>query len=309
MQKCTDQLLDATENLGDIEVLEALFAKAILYSRIGAKDLALAAFATASEKPQSIGQKIQTSLHLVRLGLFFSDLELVKSSIAQARVLIDEGGDWDRRNRLKVYDGCYRMMIRDFTSAATLFQESIATFTSTEIMSYRDMIYYCILLSVLCTGRMDLKTKIVDSPEILAVIEDLPYCVDFLEGFYSCQYRQFFQAMVDLSTMLTKDKYLAAHAQYIVREYRILAYSQFLAAYRSVHMDSMARNFGVSVQFLDQELSRFISAGKLNAKIDKVDGIIETNVPDAKNTQYQEVIQKGDLLLNRVQKLARVVNM
>lgn len=28
--------------------------------------------------------------------------------------LIDEGGDWDRRNRLKVYRGVYCMFIRDF---------------------------------------------------------------------------------------------------------------------------------------------------------------------------------------------------
>lgn len=31
--------------------------------------------------------------------------------------------------------------------------------------------------------------------------------------------------------------------------------------------------------------------------------------PDSKNWQYQETIKKGDLLLNRVQKLSRVINM
>lgn len=39
-----------------------------------------------------------------------------------------------------------------------------------------------------------------------------------------------------------------------------------------------------------------------------VNGIIETNRPDEKNRQYQDVIKKGDLLLNRVQKLSRVIN-
>ena len=39
-----------------------------------------------------------------------------------------------------------------------------------------------------------------------------------------------------------------------------------------------------------------------------VNGIIETNRPDEKNRQYQAVIKRGDLLLNRVQKLSRVIN-
>ena len=42
--------------------------------------------------------------------------------------------------------------------------------------------------------------------------------------------------------------------------------------------------------------------------INSVNGIIETNRPDEKNRQYQAVIKRGDLLLNRVQKLSRVIN-
>lgn len=45
---------------------------------------------------------------------------------------------------------------------------------------------------------------------------------------------------------------------------------QFLDAYKSVVMKTMAAAFGVGEPFLDKELSRFIAAGRLNAKIDKV---------------------------------------
>jgi 26S proteasome regulatory subunit N7 len=54
----------------------------------------------------------------------------------------------------------------------------------------------------------------------------------------------------------------------------------------------MATAFGVSTQFLDQELSRFIAAGRLNCKIDRVGGVVETNRPDKKNAQYQGVIKQ-----------------
>lgn len=40
----------------------------------------------------------------------------------------------------------------------------------------------------------------------------------------------------------------------------------------------------------------------------QVGGVVETNRPDTKNAQYQACIKQGDLLLNRVQKLGRVVD-
>ena len=44
---------------------------------------------------------------------------------------------------------------------------------------------------------------------------------------------------------------------------------QFLASYRSVKLEAMANDFGVSASFIDAELSSFISSGKLTCKIDK----------------------------------------
>ena len=57
-----------------------------------------------------------------------------------------------------------------------------------------------------------------------------------------------------------------------------------------------------------RELARFIASGRLNAKVDKVGGMVETNRPDQKNAQYHAIVKQGDLLLNRIQKLARVID-
>ena len=73
-------------------------------------------------------------------------------------------------------------------------------------------------------------------------------------------------------------------------------------------LSSMAASFGLSVALLDAELSRFIAAGRISAKIDKVGDVVETSRPDRKNAQYQEVIKRGDVLLNQVQKLVRVID-
>jgi 26S proteasome regulatory subunit N7 len=39
-----------------------------------------------------------------------------------------------------------------------------------------------------------------------------------------------------------------------------------------------------------------------------VGNIIETSRPDKKNFKYQDVIKRGDVLLNQIQKLVRVID-
>ena len=109
--------------------------------------------------------------------------------------------------------------------------------------------------------------------------------------------------------VLKADRYFAQHVHYYYREVRVLAYTQFLESYRSVSLASMAASFGVSAAFLDAELAAFISMGRLSCSIDKVGAIVSSTRPDTKNAQYQATIKQGDLLLNRVQRLSRVVNL
>ena len=81
---------------------------------------------------------------------------------------------------------------------------------------------------------------------------------------------------------------------------RLVAYKQYLESYKSVTIDYMAKAFGVSTDFIDKELSTFIYNGKLNCKIDKVSGVIESNRPNRKVEMFNNTIIKGDALLNRV---------
>ena len=115
--------------------------------------------------------------------------------------------------------------------------------------------------------------------------------------------------MVEVEPFLQADRYLQPHLSYWMRELHILAYKQFLDSYQSVTLQAMADAFGVSTEFIDYHASRFIASGRLSAKIDKYGGVVVTNRPDLKNAQYRDMIQKGDLLLNRIQKLARVVDL
>jgi 26S proteasome regulatory subunit N7 len=70
----------------------------------------------------------------------------------------------------------------------------------------------------------------------------------------------------------------------------------------------MAKSFGVSRQYMEQQLFMFISSGVISCKIDGCRGVVEMAQKDKKNQLYKKLLHDGDILMNRVQKLSRVIN-
>ncbi|KAI3880806.1 hypothetical protein MKX03_034707 [Papaver bracteatum] len=309
LKKIDEKVADAEENLGESEVREAHLARSLFFIRIGDKEKALEQLKVTENKTVAVGQKMDLVFYTLQMGFFSMDFDLISKSIDKAKNLFDEGGDWERKNRLKVYEGLFCMSTRNFKKAADLFLDSISTFTTYELLSYDTFIFYTVLTSIISLDRVSLKQKVVDAPEILTVLGKIPHLSEFMNSLYDCQYKSFFIAFAGLTEQIKLDRYLHPHFRYYMREVRTVVYSQFLESYKSVTMEAMATAFGVTVEFIDLELSRFIAAGKLHCKIDKVAGVLETNRPDAKNALYQATIKQGDFLLNRIQKLSRVIDL
>lgn len=140
-------------------------------------------------------------------------------------------------------------------------------------------------------------------------------------------------AEVETHQLLTS-RLLSPHARYYVREMRIKAYAQLLESYRSVTLKNFCEAFGVGQDWMDalvslflslflvfesgffskpvgmkfRDLAKFIAGGRLNCSIDRVNGVVETNRPDAKNARYEQVVKQGDILLTSVQRLSRVIS-
>ncbi|PVU97592.1 hypothetical protein BB559_001992 [Furculomyces boomerangus] len=305
-----DEKIKAAEELGDLELTSAMIAKAEYFAKIGDKNSAIALYTeTADRSTTTFNHKLNISFGLLHLGFFYMDTKLVQKQIEKAKELVDRGGDWERRNRLKAYECIWWTYHRDFNKASKLFLECLSTFASPELMSFQEFIKIGCVVCALSLGRADLKNKIISSPEVLEVIVDAPDISLLLNSLYDCKYAEFFQGLASIEQAhLKTSRYLYLHYRYYTKEMRIKAYAQLLQSYRSLTLSSMASSFGVTEEFIDRDLSRFIVAGRLHCVIDKVAGVVETNRPDKKNDEYQATIKQGDLLLNRIQKLSRVIN-
>lgn len=299
---------DAEENLGETEVKDALVEKAIYFTRIGDIDRAFEAFDVAYGKIVGIGQKLDTLLTRCRLGFFFERTNIIKKNIDLCHEQLDKGGDWERKNKLKVYEGLFAIQTRDFKKAARLLVEATATFTATELMSTKNFILYCIITAMVGMNRKDLRESVVSNPEILSVIEQWPDLKEFMNAYFYCKYDEFMRTFVTVIDHIRQDHFLDRQSRYIVRALRLNAFKQFLASYKSVTIAVMADSFGVSQSFIDAEVSAFITSSKLTCKIDKVNGIIESNIGDTRNIKFSQIIKQGDLLLNHMQKVAATMD-
>lgn len=148
------------ESEGEMEVNAVRRQRAAYLARIGDKARALEAHTLAVEKAAGLGSRLDLTLSQIRIGLFHGDASVTTDGIARAKELVEEGGDWDRRNRLKVYEGLHLLSVRQFKAGGELFLDALSTFTATELIDYKDFVTLTVLSNVLSLGRRDIKKKV-----------------------------------------------------------------------------------------------------------------------------------------------------
>lgn len=304
---------EAKEAEDDLAIVESHLALAMYYTRICDREQAVAALRQTFSQTAAAGSKIDILLTIIRIGMFFNDKAFIAKELEAAESEIEKGGDWERKNKYKTYKGIYLMSVRQFSEAADLLIDSFATFTCTELASYEDVVCWGIVCGALALSRVDLKKRIVDSPEILSIAPTTPRLEPLTmltNALYTGEYATFLEALAQVETeILLPSVYLAPHTGFFVREMRCKAYAQLLESYLTLNIKSMADTFGVSVEYLDADLSRLVPQKKLNCVVDKVNGVIITNRPDTKNAQYQQLIKQGDALLTKLQKYGAAVRL
>lgn len=85
LKKLDEAIEDAEKNLGEMEVREAYLRKAEYFSRIGDKENAVSTFRQTYDKTVSLGHRLDIIFHLIRIGLFFMDHDLITRNIEKAK--------------------------------------------------------------------------------------------------------------------------------------------------------------------------------------------------------------------------------
>ncbi|KAI6038752.1 26S proteasome subunit RPN7-domain-containing protein [Pisolithus marmoratus] len=283
-------LAEAEKTEGESEILDALKERANHLIQIGDKEFPSDATVTAQqlalEKTPGLGSRIDITLTLVQIG-FFGDNTLITDNLAKAEKL-------DRQNHPKVYCGLHAVSIWQFNMGGKLLLDALST--AMELILYNDLVKLTIIINILTLARVDLKKKLIASPEVISVLLDLPALDDLLHSLYDCHFAKFFIVLNVFTPFL-----IFPDTRYYICEMHILTNAQLLESYWSMTLESLDSAFGTSVNFIDRELSWFIASGHLHCTINKVHGIMEMTRPSTKMAQYEKVVKWGDVLLNLAQ--------
>lgn len=151
---------------------ECSYRSFLLSANIELQEKAISSYEAIFDKTGVLGTKIDLVLAIIRIYIFFGDKIGVKKNVDRAKALVESGGDWDRRNRLKAYQGLHLLTTRSYSLAAPLLLDSLSTFTSYELCSYSSLVVYSVLAGSVSLKRVDFKSKVVDAPEIKAILGD-----------------------------------------------------------------------------------------------------------------------------------------
>lgn len=97
--------------------------------------------------------------------------------------MFNESTEWDKKNRLKIYEALYMISVRDFKGvcndtehspnlvmslcccliyqAADNLVSAIATFSAFELMTFPEFLSYTILMGCMALPRTDIKEKVM----------------------------------------------------------------------------------------------------------------------------------------------------
>lgn len=306
LKKADEKIAAVSADQGDLEIRDAYLEKADIYLEVNDLENYRGCIQKALEK--AVGNAKKLELNLLILNTFWKqrDFEMYEKTLDVCRKLTDDSLDWEKKNKLAIYESIHKILKRQMEEAATTLIACVDTFNSPEIMSFKELVAYAVVLGVLWLPRKDIREKIMQNPEINSVLKEFPVLNDFRNAVFNMNYLKFFELLIRLSDeYLAVDVLLSKHRQSLLRRARIVIYSLFLESYKTVKLKKMAESFGVSFEFLDREIAELISQKHLNCKIDRVNWIVEAVRVDERSAAYQEIERRGDALVERLHKLMK----
>lgn len=311
-----DKVEKEKEYMGESDLIDVKLDKLREYNRACNIEAFDELFNSIEPKQITLHQKIEIYMDKMWLYVFYYKYVDFAGVLKEIEELINEGGDWDQRNRMKVYQAIEYLIESKPVDAAPLLLDCLPVFTSFDVLEYDKYIFYTIICSILSLERTELYKRVVTCPDILSSTSQNPLSDLLITSFYNCKYDEFMKCLLQLYVEFSTDPLLSPHTNYFIKELRIKAYNQYLLSYQryiyyiinSCTLKSMADAFGVSVPFLDKELARFIASNRIIAKIDMVDGVVKSCRPNTKNSKYINLLTQSDAILARIQGFTRIFN-
>uniref|UniRef100_UPI00358EDE97 COP9 signalosome complex subunit 1-like isoform X2 n=1 Tax=Myxine glutinosa TaxID=7769 RepID=UPI00358EDE97 len=262
---------------------------------------ALKCFSRARDYCTSSKHVVNMCLNVIKVSVYLQNWSHVLSYVSKAETTpeIAERTDRDSQQmavvtRLKCAAGLAELATKKYKQAAKFFL--LASFDHCdfpEMLSPNNVAVYGGLCALATFDRQELQRNIISSSSFKLFLELEPQVRDVIFHFYESKYACCLRMLDDMRDNLLLDMYLAPHVCTLYGQIRNRALIQYFSPYLSADMHKMAAAFHSSLASLEDEVSRLILDGLLNARIDSHSKTLYARDVDARSTTFERSLQIG----------------
>lgn len=103
LSEIDQKMVEVKDTIEGDDTTQFLFQKATLLKNYKEHKQAIAMFKEVIEKTKSFNLKMDSVFEILHIGVLDKDLSLMKENISLCKKLLERGGDWEKRNKLKVH--------------------------------------------------------------------------------------------------------------------------------------------------------------------------------------------------------------
>lgn len=195
LSKIEERIKQAQDDGDDVMLRDALASKAEHFE--GQKDYpkAIENYQLALAKTAGAQKKLEYQLAVLHIYFVTDNFAKFGEQLEICERLNEEGGDWEKKNKIMVYEGLWLIKKRDFEKAANTLLSCVNTFNAPEIIPFEKLVFYGVVLGMVTLHRKDLKSKVIDNSEIIAVLREDEMLFDYLFSLYERRYNDHFKSL------------------------------------------------------------------------------------------------------------------
>ena len=219
---------------------------------------------------------VDIAKHLANVSLQRRDWVMVATNLNKLMGFQDGEEEKNFQPYQKIGAGIGLLSQGKYQEAAQNFLDADTTISSTtynEIASPNDVAVYGCLLALATMDRDDLKKKVLENANFKTFLQLEPNLRKAVSQFVIGRYSSCLAILDSYRPECLLDLYLQKHVPKIFADIREKCIVSYMRPFSRVSLDSMNAAFGSPEKPIEPELADLIRHGKLQARINKIDGV------------------------------------
>jgi len=264
-------------------------------SRMGEFDLAIHNLNDAKEYTSTTEEMVECCLQIIFTSVKQGSLGHVQFEANRLLVMNREALTWNTLSQVHACLGLFFLRNKKFSMASSHFLQATRLGNFSEILSKRDVGVYAALCALAVLNRDSLKAQLLENSKIMGYLNRAPIIKRLANAMHDSKYSIVMATLADLMKDFRLDYYLHSVADAVVDAVRGKALVQYFEPFSSMNLSRMARDFGVALNHIEDELRKAILSGQVKAKIDLANHtLIEHQDVADRHAILKTIVEEGE---------------